>query len=268
MGGAVMGIVYIGDTPYTTVSDVPAPPFIGLRFHDGSEQYIPSAGGGGVDLDTAVGFNSYLTMDNVLTARLTLQDLSYSQQFLNSQQAFFTLYNYQHDITKSQTTHVAFGDEFNNYTSLLDNFLYEHPNLRYLDLSGFKSLTSIYNLFLYGSIRTGNLLAPIVLPPNLHVIAHTFMNSCIGFDQPLVLPASLTNVGESFMWNCNSMTSPIEVNCDPAGFAASDNSFATDDPGAMVYTQGIPVVGPYAEALVARFPNRTSSPYRNLFVGT
>jgi hypothetical protein len=60
------------------------------------------------------------------------------------------------------------------------------------------------------------------------------------------------------------MTSTITINCPATAFATSNESFATSTATAASYVTGMRIAGPNKTAIMTRFPNRTSNPYRKL----
>jgi hypothetical protein len=139
-----------------------------------------------------------------------------------------------------------------------------------------KAVTSIGNAFLNGFDPEPQQLVDIIfnntltLPSTLTSIGDAFLSDNPEYDKPLTIPASVNHIGSHFLVNCDSLTSTITVNCPVAAFSPrefSDYMFSTNTDNAAnaaSYITGITIAGDSAEAVKARFPNRTTSPYRNL----
>lgn len=120
-----------------------------------------------------------------------------------------------------------------------------------------------------------NFNSPITLNDNIRVIDSAFMYECTSFAQSLTIPAGLENFGtgdnpgSDFMRNCNSFTGPLVCNGPvDATIPIGNNSLSTNSASAAMYTTGITLTGPYAQAWKDALPDRTSSPYRKLIVGS
>jgi uncharacterized membrane protein len=127
------------------------------------------------------------------------------------------------------------------------------------------SVTAIGNDFMF-SCRAFN--QPLALPSGLNTIGNNFMHGCTTFNRPLTVPASLTAIGTYFIAYCDSMTSAVTVLCPATVFAESDYSFVAGNAIQLAYTEGIPIAGPSAAAMMARFPNSDSVPFRKLKAAT
>lgn len=116
----------------------------------------------------------------------------------------------------------------------------------------------------------------ITLNNGLRVIGSNFMSGCRNFAQSLTIPAGLEDLGTtknpdtSFMRNCNAFTGPLVCNgpVTSSSNPTDNNSLSTTSSTATMYTTGITLTGPYAQAWKNALPDRTSSPYRKLIVGS
>ena len=112
----------------------------------------------------------------------------------------------------------------------------------------------------------------LTLPTHMYKIGNYFLYNCSSFAQPLTLPelqtiANITNPGTYFMENCNNFVGPLVCNC-PNGTNADIHTLSTSDSTALMYTTGVTLTGTYASNWKSAFPDRTSSPYRKLIVGS
>lgn len=112
----------------------------------------------------------------------------------------------------------------------------------------------------------------ITINDNCEYIGGAFLRNCISFAQSLSLPSginpALSSPGDRFMQECRSFTGPLVCNCPAAQMTSSSNVLSTTDSTALLYTTGVTLTGPYAQAWKDRFPDRDSSPYRKLIVGS
>ena len=126
-------------------------------------------------------------------------------------------------------------------TALPNSFLIEAFNLTELDLSHAESLTTI---------------------------GEAFMSQCSTFNQNITIPSTVTSIGPLFMWGCNQMVSTVNVGSIPAtAIASNNNTFSVGNTIFPAYSTGITIAGATASDWIAKFPNRTSSPYRKLILG-
>ena len=116
----------------------------------------------------------------------------------------------------------------------------------------------------------------ITLNDNTEVIGDRFMIGCSSFAQPFSIPSGListnavtNNPGQRFMQNCNNFTGPLVCNFSVSSKFPTDNYvLSTTNSSSPVYATGVTLTGPYAEAWKTALPDRTSSPYRKLIVGS
>ena len=133
------------------------------------------------------------------------------------------------------------------------------------------SVTSIGNTFLANTYNTAgsqknefNSALTFEQGSAITTIGQSFLAGT-KFNQPLELPQTLTSIGTAFLFDAINMVSPVDVgSLAETVAAAGNNTFATPRNTADSYTQGIPIKGANRAAWIARFPDRTSSPYRKL----
>ena len=110
----------------------------------------------------------------------------------------------------------------------------------------------------------------ITLNDNCRFIDSGFMSGCSAFNQSFTLPSKLEYCGTSFMRNCNNFTGTLVCNGPTTSsiIPTDNNSLATSSASAAMYTTGVTLTGPYAQNWKDKLPDRTSSPYRKLIVGS
>lgn len=117
----------------------------------------------------------------------------------------------------------------------------------------------------------------ITLNDDILTIGSRFMYGCSSFAQPFTIPSGLLtsnflsrNPGERFMHNCNSFVGPLVCNApvDSSKIPNDNYALATTSATAAMYTTGVTLTGTYATQWKAALPDRTSSPYRKLIVGS
>lgn len=174
-------------------------------------------------------------------------------------------------------------------TSTPEWFLYA-STVQSIDFSNATSLTSIGNNFIRGceSINSSIILpsgvtsignsflamtytynSPVILPTGLLSIGKEFLWYCTSFNNPLTLPNTITSIGTAFLSECQSMVSTVDIGTLSSNIIeSSDNTFSTSTGSAPSYQVGLPIKGTYANDWKTKFPDRTSSPYRKLIVGS
>lgn len=133
-------------------------------------------------------------------------------------------------------------------------------------------VASLPNYFLSGCTKMYNSVYSVGLayPNALGTIGSHFMDGCTNYTGGvLLLSSTITSVGDYFLYNCNNIATStygvIYINSRFLNAMASSNySFATSSSTAKSYTSGIKITSTYYSAALAKFPNRTSSPYRKL----
>lgn len=106
--------------------------------------------------------------------------------------------------------------------------------------------------------------------PKLVTTGNYFLNQLTSFAQPITMPSTLSAMGNYFMYRCNNFTGPL--NCEgptnPNRITTQAQSFGTNLSSAIMYTTGITLTGPYASDYKSKLPDRTSSPFRKLILGS
>lgn len=124
--------------------------------------------------------------------------------------------------------------------------------------------------FLYGNAQFNSTVS---LNDNCRSINGQFLYSCWGYKQPFTMPSGLedispeTNPGSGFMRECRTFIGPLVCN-SPYPPTNDNYTLSTTSSSAALYTTGVTLTGPYAQAWKDALPDRTSSPYRKLIVGS
>jgi hypothetical protein len=120
-----------------------------------------------------------------------------------------------------------------------------------------------------------NFNSVVTLNDNTRIIDTNFMYGCTSFAQTFTIPSGLENLGSSFnpsngfMRNCNAFTGPLVCNGPVNAVIPNDNNtLSTTSSSAAMYTTGVTLTGPYAQAWKNRLSDRATSPYRKLIVGS
>lgn len=117
------------------------------------------------------------------------------------------------------------------------------------------------NYFLYGNKA---ITKEVPLPPTVTTIGGYFMSSSAL--ESWTIPANIASIGDYFLYNANNLQHlTIETATLPT---TSTRNLATTSSTDPVYTMGIELDGPGAEAWIAAMPSSTSSPYRKLYLPT
>ena len=148
-----------------------------------------------------------------------------------------------------------------NVESIGDGFMYS--NTRINSKITISKVKTIGTNFLYGCTRFDTALT---LPNTLTTIGQHFMDGCTVYAKSMNIPASVTSVGTYFMYKCNKFTGSLACE-SKTGISADTHTLSTNSSSADMYTTGITLTGTYADDWATTFPNRTSSPYRNLITG-
>ena len=184
-------------------------------------------------------------------------------------------------VTLPSTIHYIGAGVFSgaNLTSSLNlvsaksigpNFLQHNSNFNHpLNMPNIEYIGSG---FLFGC---SNFNSSITLNDSLRAIDGNFLYGCTNFAQSLTIPAGLENLGSApnpgtgFMRNCNAFTGPLVCNGPvSATIPVDNNTLSTTSSSAAIYTTGVTLTGPYAQAWKDALPDRASSPYRKLIVGS
>ena len=126
-----------------------------------------------------------------------------------------------------------------------------------------EKVTSIANNFLRRALALTSL---DITRCQLTSIGHSFLEGCNNFNQSIKLPSTLTSLGGWFMFGCLRMSNTVDIGALNATIAAESDYTLSQTNGTSypMYASGVKVAGPNRAAWLARFPNRSSSPYRNL----
>ena len=178
--------------------------------------------------------------------------------------------------TQNVATPSSFLEGATNLTSVDFTYATGLLNINYGFLGDCTSLNSAIAVPNSVTLISGHFLAgctsfnsALTLPSSLQTIGDAFMSTCTSFNQNITLPATLTTIGSSFMYNCKAMTSNVDVGSLAATIAAvSNNTFATNDSSAACYATGIAIAGTTASDWLTKFPDRSTSPYRRLHIGS
>lgn len=137
-------------------------------------------------------------------------------------------------------------------------------NSQYNQPTNLPKIVNIGSNFL-GSCTSYN--SALSLGNSLKAIDQRFLYGCTSFAQNLTLPSSIEyTIGSYFMYNCKQFVGPLVCNSNKV--AADNNTLSTNDNAALMYTTGVTLTGAYAQSWKDTFPDRTSSPYRNLIIGS
>lgn len=118
----------------------------------------------------------------------------------------------------------------------------------------------------------------ITINDSCETIGGSFLRGCSAFAQSFSIPSSLSmasglvNPGGRFMQDCANFVGPLVCNCPATNISTSasdkNNMLATSSNTALMYTTGVTLTGPYASDWKTALPDRDSSPYRKLIVGS
>lgn len=129
----------------------------------------------------------------------------------------------------------------------------------------------IGNNFLYGC---SSFNSSLTINDNCETIGSSFLRNCTAFAQSFSIPSGLligvglTIPGDRFMQECKNFVGPLVCNCTSANMALTSNVLSTNDATAPLYVTGVTLTGTYANDWKTTFPDRDSSPYRKLVVGS
>lgn len=118
----------------------------------------------------------------------------------------------------------------------------------------------------------------ITINDDCQFIDSNFLRDCTSFAQSFSIPSGLSmnsrvnNPGGYFMNNCQSFVGPLVCNCPPTALPSSASQkqyiLATNNATALMYTTGITLTGTYANDWKTALPDKDTSPYRKLIVGS
>lgn len=160
----------------------------------------------------------------------------------------------------------------------LDNVAYIGANFM-ANCSAFNqpiSLPKVNDIGNYFMQNCTSFNSAITINDDVEVIADRFMIGCSSFAQSFSIPSGListnavtSNPGQRFMQNCSNFTGPLVCNFSVTSKFPTDNyTLSTTFSSGPIYATGVTLTGPYAQAWKNALPDRTSSPYRKLVVGS
>lgn len=166
---------------------------------------------------------------------------------------------------------------FDNVLYIGSNFLQGNPNFNTAIV--LPKVLQIADGFLANCVSFNS---TITLNDNIETIGNSFLSGCSSYSQPFTIPSGLIDdqaqtapIGGQFLYNCNNFTGPLVCNISPTNLGYGSTSsyknqiLGTNSTTAAMYTTGITLTGPYAQAWKDALPDRTSSsPYRKLIVGS
>lgn len=141
-----------------------------------------------------------------------------------------------------------------------------------------------------GSLRINSQVDNVVNFPQVVQVQSQFLYACSGQIDYINLPLavsigdyfctecsnmnayihleSLQNAGAQILYNCYQQIRPIYLGSIEANQIALHNAtFGVNGPSYPAYTTGMTIVAEHVDEILARFPNRTSNPYRKLING-
>lgn len=219
---------------------------------------IPSGGGGGgnsIPDYHGYGYVLYKSAndDGLSPSRYDFQSASDLDLFCDGSMEVYGL----GDDDAEYIMAIVLGDEI---TALPNNFC---SNFLYLYICVLPStLTSIGNNVFTKCYRLGYL----ALPEGLLSIGNNFFSDNRDVEY-FELPSTLTSIGTGLLYKSKLLVN-VNIGSLPASvIAASADTFATPTVSHDSYTTGITITGTYAADWLTKFPNSSSSPYRNLING-
>lgn len=151
--------------------------------------------------------------------------------------------------------------EFRNQTATIGNgFLQECISFNQ-PITLPTSSTDIGANFLYAC---SNFNQPLQLPSTVTSIGSNFLGGCYRFTQPFTVPSAITSVGSGFMTGSYRFIGPLTL--ETSVHPTDNNSLSTTVSTMPMYTTGVTLTGPGAQAWKTALPDRTTSPYRKLIV--
>lgn len=106
--------------------------------------------------------------------------------------------------------------------------------------------------------------ALITLPATLKTIGKYFMYNTKSYCQSLTIPSGVTSVGANFFRNANDYEDRLIISCPATAFVSDAYTLASETSTAPIYVTGVMIAGISSINFRDRFPNSTTSPYRNL----
>lgn len=192
--------------------------------------------------------------------------------------------NYMTSANLPSSVHYIGGNVFNGCIAL--NSPLNLQNVRYIgpsflqNCSAFNqpiSLPKVDEIGDYFLLGCSSFNSEITLNNDMLTIGSRFMQGCSSFAQSFTIPSGLLssnvltkNPGERFMHNCNSFVGPLVCNApvNSSKIPTDKYALATTSATAAMYTTGVTLTGTYATQWKAALPDKASSPYRKLIVGS
>lgn len=165
-----------------------------------------------------------------------------------------------HIITSGNLLAYSFGS---NITTLPNGFLRHCHIIKKIFGLENSNLTSIGNNFMSDCYGFNH---PLILPTSLTTLGTSFLFRCSLFSNDIEIPPSVTSIGSSFLYYCNNNIGKIITHTDVS--PTDTNSITTNSYDAPAYAHGVTLTGEGAATWATNLPNRTSSPYRRLIVGS
>ncbi len=155
---------------------------------------------------------------------------------------------------------VSYDNQFNSEVTLPnqlekieDCFLYNDPLFNH-QIYFPNDIKVIGSNFLSGDYSFNS---PVDLKAlkKLSKIGENFLDNCKHFNSSLCIPENVNEIGSGFLHNCNDLTVLIEILCDGAVFAGSDDSFSVSSSDAIVYKGSGFKVSPLSADFFYKFKN-------------
>lgn len=233
---------------------------------------------------TLGGVGSTIEINNISINKSWIKEVTVGDGVVYLPNSFCIGCNYMTSVNLSSSIHYIGSNVFQG-GSLLNSPL-NLQNVRSIG-SNFLQNCSAFNqpislpkvdeigdYFLFGC---SSFNSEITLNDDILTIGSRFMHGCSSFAQSFTIPSGLLssnfltkNPGERFMHNCNNFVGPLVCNApvDSSKIPTDNYALATTSATAAMYTTGVTLTGTYAAQWKAALPDRTSSPYRKLIVGS
>lgn len=226
----------------------------------------------------------YLNNDLITTASIKELELAEGIQFIPSN--FCQTANNLEKLTLPSTIKYI-GDYCFMYNSIthpvnLENVAYIGANFLAYS-STFNQPINLPNIVIIGGgflYNDTSFNSSVTIGNKLISLGASFLRSCTAFAQPSVtIPSSIeyryptsAALGMYFMSNCNNFSGTLICNAPTAAsgltLASDVNTLSTTSSTAAMYTTGITLTGTSAQAWKDAFPDRSTSPYRQLILGS
>lgn len=228
------------------------------------------------------GVNTMIEINNISINKDWIKEVTVGDGVEYLPDKFCSGCNYMTTVNFPSSVHYIGGNVFSS--CLLLNSQLDMSNVRFIGTNFLYNCTAfnqpislpkideIGDYFMFGCASFNS---TITLNDGLLMIGSRFMYGCSSFTQPFTVPSGLIddssivsyNPGTYFMYNCNNFTGPLV--CNTSTKIPTDNyTLGTTSSSAAIYTTGVTLTGPYAAQWKAALPDRTSSPYRKLIIGS